>query len=68
MNTLIGWGLRKGWREGVINGKRAWLVTGGVALVLRVIHRAVTRGEPKVVYREQLKPGETLIVAHQQPS
>ncbi len=68
MNALIGWALRKGWREGVVNGRRPWLIAGGVALVLRVVHRAVSRGEPKVVYSEQLKPGESLVIAHQEPS
>jgi hypothetical protein len=68
MNRLLGWALRKGWREGVVNGSRVWLVTGAVALVARIVQRAVTKGEAKVVYREQLKPGETLVIAHQQPS
>ena len=68
MNRLISWGLRKGWREGVVNGSRPWLITGAIALAFRIVQRAVTKGEPQLVYREQLKPGETLVIAHQQPS
>lgn len=68
MSSLVAWAIRKGWREGVINGSRAWMITGAVALAARIVHRAVTKGEPKLVYREQLKPGESIVIAHQQPS
>ena len=68
MNRLIRLGLRNGWRKGVQQGSRAWMVAGGVALAARVIQKAVKRGEPVVVYSERLEPGETLVIAHQPPS
>jgi hypothetical protein len=63
MNRLIGLGLRRGWRQGVLEGNRAWLLVGGLALTMRVIQRMAGR-EEKVVYSEQLRPGETLVITH----
>jgi hypothetical protein len=39
------------------------LVVGGVALTFRLLRRLAGK-EPKVVYRETLRPGETLVIAH----
>jgi hypothetical protein len=63
MNRLIGLGLRRGWRQGVLEGNRAWLLVGGLALTMRVIQRMAGK-EEKVVYSEQLRPGETLVITH----
>lgn len=63
MNRIISAGLKRGWRQGVMEGNRSWLIVGGVALTLRLLQRMAGK-EEKVVYREQLRPGETLVIAH----
>jgi hypothetical protein len=63
MNRIISAGLKRGWRQGVMEGNRSWLIVGGVALTLRLLQRMAGK-EEKVVYRERLRPGETLVIAH----
>jgi hypothetical protein len=43
-----------------------WLAVGVAAWGLQFLKRAAAR-EPKVVYREQLKPGEGLVISHLPP-
>jgi hypothetical protein len=64
MSWLIRLGLRRGWRHGVLNGERTWLIVGAVALLLRLAGRAISR-EESVVFREVLQPGEHLIITHE---
>jgi hypothetical protein len=66
MNRLISLGLRRGLRDGLLKGNRTWVAVGGVALTFRLLQRMVGR-EEKVVYRERLNPGETLVIAHERP-
>lgn len=61
---MLGFLLRQGFRRGVLQGSRPWLVMGGVALGLRV-PRKVSGSEPEVVYSEKLAPGESLVIAHE---
>lgn len=56
--------LRRGFRRGVLEGNRTWLLVGGVALGLRVL-RKLSGSEPETVYSERLAPGETLVIAHE---
>jgi hypothetical protein len=56
--------LRQGFRRGVLQGSRPWLVVGGAALGLRVL-RTLSGGRPETVYSEKLAPGETLVIAHE---
>lgn len=56
--------LRQGFRRGVLQGSRPWLVVGGVALGLRVL-RKLSGSEPEVVYSEKLGPGESVVIAHE---
>lgn len=67
MTALLRWALRKAWSRGVLEGSRPWLIAGGAALTLRLLRRAATR-EESVVYHEELRPGESLIIAHEQAS
>ena len=60
---MLGLLLRQGFRRGVLGGNRTWLAVGGAALVLRVL-RKLSGSEPKVVYSEELKPGEALVIAN----
>jgi hypothetical protein len=62
MKKLIELSLRRGWRQGVLEGNRSWLVIGGVALTVRVLQRLGGK-EEKVVFREKLSPGETVVIA-----
>jgi hypothetical protein len=63
MNRLIRLGIRQGWRRGLLEGKRTWLVVGAVALSARVMQRLAARSED-VVYRETLDPGGALLITH----
>jgi hypothetical protein len=57
--------LRKtGFRKGVLGSSRGWMAVWVTLAGLRLLRR-VTRKEPDVVYREELKPGETLVIAHE---
>lgn len=55
-------GLRHGFRKGLVGGSQAWLALGAVALGVRLVQR-FGRPEPEIV-REELRPGETLVIAH----
>lgn len=55
--------LRNGIRRGLLGGSRPWMVVGAVGLVLRVA-RKFAGNEPEVVFRDELKPGEAVVVAH----
>ena len=59
---LVGKLLVTSWRKGVSGGSRPWLVVGAVALLLGLSRRDK---EPKVVYSQVLKQGETLVVTSQ---
>jgi hypothetical protein len=67
MNRLVRLLLRHGWRRGVLGGSRPWVVAGGVALGVRVLQKLIA-SEEKVVYSEELRPGETLVIDHAHPS
>ncbi len=67
MTRLLRWGvrygLRSGWSRGVLEGNRAWVVVGGVAVVSHLIGR-VSGGEADVVFSEKLAPGESFRITH----
>jgi hypothetical protein len=67
MNRLVRMAIRNGWRRGIMQGSRPWLIAGGVAVGVRLIQK-LTGSEEKVVYSEVLQPGETLVIAHQSSS
>lgn len=71
VTTVLRWairlGLRQGWRKGVLEGNRIWIVLGGAA-VLGHLGARVVGGEPDVVFRELIRPGETFLVNHESPS
>ena len=49
--------------QGLLGGSRRWLAVGTAAMALRALIRLTTR-EPKVVYSEDLAPGESLLITH----
>ena len=63
LRTAIRTGIRRGWSRGVLDGNRAWIVVGGVALAGHLLGRAAG-GEPDVVFSEQLAPGESFRITH----
>ncbi len=54
---------RLGVVRGLLGGNRGWMALGAVATGLRVVGR-MARKEPKVVFSEQLDPGQTLVITH----
>jgi hypothetical protein len=64
MTWLIRLALRRGWRNGVLEGNRGWLYAGAAALVVRMMLRAVAK-EESVVYHEVLRPGERVVITHE---
>jgi hypothetical protein len=63
ISTALRRAIRLGWRRGVVEGNRAWIVVGGLALVGHLAGRVLTRDE-EVVVREKLNPGESFLVTH----
>jgi hypothetical protein len=53
---------RAGLERGIFEGRRAWLVLGGLAWGLHLLGRAAGR-EERVVYREELAPGQRLVIS-----
>ncbi len=54
---------RLGITKGLLGGDRRWLALGGAALGLRALAKLATK-EPKVVYSEDLAPGQSLVITH----
>ena len=52
--------MRRGLRRGLVEGSVAWIVIGAAAGVVRY----VTRPEPPLVARENLRLGESVLVTH----
>lgn len=57
-------GMRRGFDRGVVQGNRGWVVVGGLALLGHLAGRALHR-EPEVVFSQQLKPGESVRITHE---
>ncbi len=49
--------------KGLLGGSRGWLAVGTAAVSLRAVARLAGK-EPKVVYCEDLAPGESLVIRH----
>ena len=54
--------IRIGFARG-IGGSRGWLALGFAAGGLQLLRRAVKR-EPEVVYLEELRPGQSVVIQH----
>ena len=63
MGTLARLMFRNGVRRGLIGGSRPWLVLGGIGATVQLL-RKLGGSEPKVVFTEELRPGETFVIAH----
>lgn len=52
---------KRGFSDGLLGGSRLWLIAGAAAWLVRALQWAAKR-DPQVVYREELAPGETLVI------
>lgn len=52
--------VRKGLRQGLMEGSSLWLVVGALAWLFRLL----TRREQPLVMREELRLGESIVVTH----
>jgi hypothetical protein len=59
---MLRWLMRTGFTRG-IGGSRGWLALGATAGGLHLLRRMAKR-EEKVVYREELFPGQSLVIQH----
>ncbi len=64
MRRLFRLGMRQGFRRGVLDGNRAWVVVGGIALLGHLAGRVSGR-EADVVFSEVLAPGESFRITHE---
>ncbi len=49
--------------KGLLGGSRRWLAVGTAAVSVRALARLAAK-EPKVVYSEELLPGQSLVITH----
>ena len=63
MERLLRAALRNGITKGFLGGSRPWLIVGGIAAGWRVL-RKIAGSEPIVVFSEELRPGETFVIAN----
>ncbi len=63
LRAAIRYGLRTGWSRGVLEGNRAWIAVGGMAVLGHLLGRAAG-GQPDTVFSERLAPGESFRVTH----
>lgn len=54
----------RGLTDGLIGGSSFWLLAGAAGWLVKGIQWAAKR-EPEVVYRAELQPGETLVLARE---
>jgi hypothetical protein len=59
----VRYGLRRGLRSGLIDGSRVWLAVGAAAVGVRVLQR-LTRPPAADTVREELAPGQALVITH----
>lgn len=59
---MLRWLIRTGFRRG-LGGSRPWLAVGFGAGALHLLARMAKR-EEKVVYLEELRPGQSLVIQH----
>jgi hypothetical protein len=55
---------RRAQLRGLIGGARGWTILWAVLTGARVLKRLVQE-EPKVVYTEELRPGQAIVIAHE---
>ena len=61
---MLTWLIRIAVRKGLLGGSRRWLFMGMLAGLGKLLRR-MAQSQREVVYREELKPGETVVIDHQ---
>ena len=61
---MLGFLQRLGFRRGVVGTNRVWFWVAVATTVLRILSRVMGRTE-KVVFSQELEPGQTLVIAHE---
>jgi hypothetical protein len=51
-------------RRGLLGGSRPWMTVFAVVGLARLVKK-LAGSEPKTVYREELQPGEAILVTHE---
>jgi hypothetical protein len=64
LRSALRYGMRRGFDRGLMDGNRAWVVIGGMALLGHLAGRAMHR-QPEVVFSEKLLPGQSLRITHE---
>jgi hypothetical protein len=62
-DRLVRAAMRRGFQRGMGEGSGPWLAIGVAAVGVRVLRR-LARPSSGTVYREELRPGETLVITH----
>jgi hypothetical protein len=60
---VVGLLWRRAIAKGLLGGDRRWMTVFAAIGTAKLMHKLVGR-EPETVYREELKPGETLVIRH----
>lgn len=55
---------RRGQVRGLFGGSRGWTVIWAMIFGARMLKKATTK-EPKVVYSEVLRPGQSVVISHE---
>lgn len=58
---------RRGQFKGLFGGSRGWTAVWAVIFTARMAKKALTR-EEKVVFTEELQPGQTVVIRHEVPA
>ena len=59
---MAGYLYRRAQTKGLLGGSRPWTVVWAALLGLRLLRR-VLRDRPEILYREELAPGEVLVIS-----
>jgi hypothetical protein len=65
IEKLLGFGMRRGFERGLLDGERVWLIVGALALLAHLAGREMHR-ESVVVFSEKLVAGESLEISHEE--
>lgn len=64
--SAVRYGMRQGFRKGVLGGESTWVYLGAVAVAGHLLGKYSGRKE-EVIFSEKLKPGEAFTVANLLP-
>ena len=61
VDTALSYLTRRGFKSGALEGNRVWAILGIAAVVVRYLRKT---GGPKVVYRQEIEVGQSLLISH----